>query len=446
MRKKSRSFLLLQGPVGPFFKELGSALESRGHSVKKVNFWGGDKAFYPDGIAYTASFSQWSNFFLKVCSKHAVTDVVLFGDRRPYHEVAIEVISQANPEARVWVFEEGYFRPNWVTLDHYGVNARSSLPKTADELLASVDRLTDLRDPGGKTVLPWIREFSPVCLRYYLSGFLSSGSFPHFRYHRPQSPIQEVWGWCRSFIEGVAGQNTDGELAEFKALKEEGVRHFVVPLQLESDYQMRKYSPFKKNEDFIEYLIKSFAKFSRPSDTLVVKSHPYDYGWVNWKSVVARLSEKYGLSGRVFFLHKCSLSDVLDDCSGCVTINSTFGLAALESGVPVKCMGQVFWNTDFLTTKAVLDHFWEHPNPVDPDAFKLFKQYVMSSTQFNGGFYSAQGRSLLVGGVAEELISGEQDTKRLSEEPRERLIEKRKKKTVANRPIPTLRQKLDMTL
>jgi len=44
-----RNVLLLQGPVGPFFRKLATQLESNGHNVLKVNLNGGDSFFYRDG-------------------------------------------------------------------------------------------------------------------------------------------------------------------------------------------------------------------------------------------------------------------------------------------------------------------------------------------------------------------------------------------------------------
>ena len=47
-----RSVLLLQGLMGPLFRALGRGLMARGHVVHKVNFNGGDRAFWrlPGGI------------------------------------------------------------------------------------------------------------------------------------------------------------------------------------------------------------------------------------------------------------------------------------------------------------------------------------------------------------------------------------------------------------
>lgn len=445
MIETTRSFLFLQGPVGPFFKELSIELEVLGHRVQKVNFWGGDEAFFPGGISFAGKIQDWPSFFVKVCGRHAVTDVVLFGDRRSYHEIAVEMISEANPDVRVWVFEEGYFRPNWVTMDHFGVNARSSLPKTGAELLQAIEAFSGSeRDAGNENVEPWIREFAPTSMRYYLSGLLKSGAYPNFDYHRKKSPVDEFMGWAASYILKAFGHNEEGDLGAFK--EENFGRHFIVPLQLEGDYQMRKYSPFKKSDEFMTYVLKSFSRFAKGDDVLVIKSHPYDYKWWKRRAKAYEIAEKFKVRDRVFFIHRCGLGELLSGCSGCITINSTFGLSALESGVPVKALGQVFWNAEYLTSGGELDHFWGSPKAVDSEAFRLFKSYVMAKTQFNGGFYSKQARSLCVRNIANELSTGVQDTHRLSQLPKARLAEKRKKKISEAKSLRPVHRKLDMSL
>ena len=179
---KCRNFLLLQGPIGPFFKELADALKVGGSRIHKINFWGGDQEFFPEAFSFKGTIEEWPRFFHQACVRNSITDLVLFGDRREYHEVAIEVAAHTNPDLRIWVFEEGYFRPNWITLDQFGVNARSALPTSYRDLMDEVGGLKEVRDPGNTQVEPWIREFAPIAAKYYLSGFLKSGSFPNFKY------------------------------------------------------------------------------------------------------------------------------------------------------------------------------------------------------------------------------------------------------------------------
>lgn len=56
---KDKRVLLLQGPVGPFFKRLAADLRGAGAQVHKVNFNAGDWLFYPRGaIAYRGTMDE----------------------------------------------------------------------------------------------------------------------------------------------------------------------------------------------------------------------------------------------------------------------------------------------------------------------------------------------------------------------------------------------------
>lgn len=108
-----------------------------------------------------------------------------------------------------------------------------------------------------------------------------------------------------------------------------------------------------------------------------------------------------------------------------MTINSSFGLEAMSRGLPVKALGTAFWNFPPLANSGSFDRFWASPVAPNATTFKLLKEIVMSRTQFNGGFYSEQGRALCTQAVADELSTELQDTLSLSAGPIMRLQEKR---------------------
>jgi hypothetical protein len=63
-----KHILLLQGPVGPFFKTLSEALK-KNSSVVKVNFNGGDLLFYP-GAQYNfkGRLNEWNKFLENIAT------------------------------------------------------------------------------------------------------------------------------------------------------------------------------------------------------------------------------------------------------------------------------------------------------------------------------------------------------------------------------------------
>src|SRR5216117_2366573 len=108
---KQRSFLFLQGPISDFFDRLGRALIARGHRVHRINLHFGDQLFWRlPATHFRGQLAEWRGFVARMLDEHQVTDLVLHGDRRPYHIVAAE-------EARargiaVIATDLGYVRPD----------------------------------------------------------------------------------------------------------------------------------------------------------------------------------------------------------------------------------------------------------------------------------------------------------------------------------------------
>ena len=127
--KNTSRYLFLQGQISPFFAELGQALHRRGHSVHRIHFNGGDRQFWslPGAVDFRGRAEQWPDFLKARLQEWQITDLVLFGDCRPLHATAIRIA--ATMGVRAQVFEEGYLRPDYITLETGGVNGHSSLPR-----------------------------------------------------------------------------------------------------------------------------------------------------------------------------------------------------------------------------------------------------------------------------------------------------------------------------
>ena len=124
--------LLLQGPVGPFFTRLARELVREGVGVTKVNFNAGDALFYrgPGAVAFRRPAEEWPAFARALIEQRGIDAVFLFGDCRPMHVQAVAIARELG--IPVWVFEEGYLRPHFITLEEHGVNGYSRMPRTAD--------------------------------------------------------------------------------------------------------------------------------------------------------------------------------------------------------------------------------------------------------------------------------------------------------------------------
>jgi capsule polysaccharide modification protein KpsS len=117
-----QSVILLQGPAGPFMKRFAHDLRRAGIRVTKVNFHAGEELYYrdPDAVAFREPFDAWPAYLRALVREREVEAIFLFGDCRPLHRQAIAVAHELG--VRVWVWEEGYLRPDWITLEEDGVN------------------------------------------------------------------------------------------------------------------------------------------------------------------------------------------------------------------------------------------------------------------------------------------------------------------------------------
>ena len=123
---KNKNILFLQGPMGNFFRKLQFKLSKR-NNVFRIGFNKGDEFFslkhnfYP----YKDTVKEWRSFISIFLKKNKIQIIFLFGDCRFYHKVAIEEAKKLNIDA--YVFEEGYIRPNYITLEKNGVNFYSEI-------------------------------------------------------------------------------------------------------------------------------------------------------------------------------------------------------------------------------------------------------------------------------------------------------------------------------
>src|SRR5437764_9673799 len=161
-----RSFLFLQGPISDFFDRLGRALIARGHHVHRINLHFGDQLFWRlPATHFRGHFDDWRAFVGEMLDAHQVTDLVLHGDRRPYHIVAAE-------EARargiaVIATDLGYVRPDWITLERDGMSTYSRFPRVPATIPALAEQfpVPDL-SPRDPTPL-WL--LSVHCVLYVIS-------------------------------------------------------------------------------------------------------------------------------------------------------------------------------------------------------------------------------------------------------------------------------------
>lgn len=378
-----RKVLFLQGPVGPFFWRLGRELEVLGHKAFKINLNGGDAFFYTgdNALNYTGTLEHWPSFLESQLRDLAIEHIYLFGDCRHYHVVAKMVAHKLN--IPVFVFEEGYLRPDYITLEAGGVNGNSDIPK-----IASNYRKTE-RAKQTTAILYKRLRFAHVAVYamvYYIASVLQSNRFPHYEHHRPLNVFSEgskwiVSGW-RKLKYAVLEKY---RFRKFFTLDQPP--YFFVPLQVHTDMQVTAHSPYEDITDFIRDVLTSFAHNSSERQFIVFKHHPLDRGYRDYTSYLSSLEKELHLEGRVIYVHDCHLPTLLRHCAGVVTINSTVGLSALHHGKPVKVMGSAIYNIPGLTTQSELDEFWSAPEEVDYEMYQGFRAWLLRNNQVSGSFY-----------------------------------------------------------
>ncbi|MCC4264607.1 capsular biosynthesis protein [Oceanimonas baumannii] len=378
-----KSALLLQGPLGPFFQHFSRFLSEQGIAVHKIHFNGGDGCWPCKGsnVHYTGSLPEWRHFLHNYISENEIDTVFCYSDCREYHAVA-RIYCQSH-NIRFFVFEEGYLRPHYITLEQDGVNAHSPwFGKVASELPRQdperVHHQFDIKANFKRRIY--------FAMRYYFSMHFSRWRFRHYVHHRHRPYWKEGIAWLKGWYTKYTHTAHDKGLLQ--TLIDQHSQHiFLVPLQVADDFQIRAHSPFNDVAGSIHHIMDSFAKHATPNDVLLFKHHPMDRGYTNYTKLIRSLAEQHGLNGRVFYGFEISLPEVYRHCKGVVTVNSTVGMSALLHHVPTITLGNALYDVPGLTSQCSLNEFWQAPQPVSDDLFKRLRAFLLKHTQLNGSFY-----------------------------------------------------------
>ena len=391
-----RTFLFLQGPHGSYFARLGGALAARGHQVRRINLCGGDRRDWPGpATSYRGPIRAWPTFFDDFVVEHGVTDVILFGDCRPMHASAHGMAKLRN--LRVHVLEEGYIRPDFVTLEEGGVNGHSPMPRDPAWLRAEAARLPP-EVPAAEVPSSFRRRVDET-VRHLFATVLQKPLFPFYRNHRPLSSPTEALGWILRTLQ--AGPNRRRSAAVLEGMAER--RYFLIPLQLNSDYQIRIHSPFGDMRAALRFMIKSFAKAAPAGTHLLVKRHPLDAGLVPWRRITAKLAARCGVADRVHYVTDGDIAAVLEPALGTVMVNSTVGTLALNSGKPVAVLGHAVYDIEGVVHSGPLEHFWTAPAPPDPELWDAVRRVIIDRSLIRGSFLSEEGLAMLVDNAVPRL-------------------------------------------
>jgi capsule polysaccharide modification protein KpsS len=379
MELSGRNILLLQGPMGPFFWHLRARLECLGATVHKVNFNGGDVLFYPwDATAFRAPLEDWSVFLRRLIQERDIDQIFLFGDCREHHRIAVKAANALG--VRVMVFEEGYLRPHYITVEEEGVNGHSPLPRSPEFYLSQ----QSVQEEQTKKFAHPFARMAIYAIVYYLAAWATRFLFPGYRHHRAFCPWRESVVWLRSAWRKRCHKPQSRKMK--RLLRGEwSKRYFLVPLQVHNDAQISHHSSIGIG-GFLTEVLASFARHAPPETFLIVKHHPMDRGYSDYTALISTLAARHGLGGRVVYTWDAHLPTALKHALGTVLINSTTGLQSLYHHTPVKTLGRAIYDMPGLTCQASLDRFWREPGSVDTHLYKQFRSYLLGVNQFNGSF------------------------------------------------------------
>ncbi|WP_186042942.1 capsule biosynthesis protein [Burkholderia gladioli] len=394
-----RSFLVLQGTASSFFRCLAESLVAHGHAVHRVNFCGGDW-FYgrtKHALNHGGAAADLSAWYTDLVQHENITDVLMFGDCREVHRPLHPIAEQYG--LRVHVFEEGYVRPHWITLERHGVNGRSRMPRDPAEYLRLREHIP-AAEPGEPTGYNlYERVFHDIS--YRVANALLAWRFPRYRSHRPRNGVVEYGGLAfRALLQGRHRRHAERVTRE---LFDAGRPYYLFPLQLNSDAQIVVHSPFEGVRDAIDYVVRSFARHAPRDAILLIKNHPLDTGMIEYHRFALSIAREAGIGERIRFINSGHLPTLLERSRGVVVVNSTVGLSALHHERPLIALGAAIYNMPGLTWQGRLDDFWHQGELPDMILYHAFLDYVMHHTQINGDFYTRTGIEMAVRGAVERL-------------------------------------------
>ncbi len=421
-----RRFLIVTAPFGPFGRALAEQLTAEGASVARMLFNAGDAAYWRRSGAqpYTGDVRRWPARLAKMVQDQDLTDLIVFGEGGPYNQAVLSqakklkaLANEARASAgaapspssaqaasargasgsgpaeggaangghplRIWVLENGYFRPDWITVEENGVNASSGLPRDRKSYEPPIPEMLPTRAVG--RILP--HHVINISLYHAMQPF-GRLVFSRYVYPYTQSPWLQFAGHVRRYLSLTFRSKSQSDAQVIRARGP----FFLACLQREGDAQLLRYSHYADNTAFLAEVLTSFARNAPAEARLVIKNHPLDPGLVDLARMTHVLAVERGIADRVDFIDGGNLAALCRASSGMVVNNSSAALSALGFSTPVKVLGEAFFDIDGLTDQQPIDGFWTAPRPPEDDLFLRFKAHVINRTQVNGNYHEPRAR------------------------------------------------------
>lgn len=402
--KSAPRVLLLQGPVGPFFRKVQGLLNQNGFEAWRVCFNAGDRLFARgnQNLHFSGTADVWRDWFAEIVGEHGFDYVVLFGCEREIHKIAIEQCALAG--VPVLCLEEGYIRPGFVTMELGGNNWRSPI---AGRLPPEDDAEPIQERPKGVSYPSSFGAMATYAYTYFAVRGVFSRPSERKLFHKPKrSFVREMFYWIKNYYRKFSNLGRNYRCME-RLLEHHDKRYYLVPLQVHDDGQLGAAAGGWSNQKLILKSIVSFARNAPAATQLVFKIHPMERGHSQESQFIRQVSVLNNVADRVHILDGGSLGLLTRHSAGMVTINSTSGLSALVHGVPLAVLGQAFYRHPtlaFCINKGIeLDRFWLSGHVAPAPLRRDYMHWVAQECLQQGDFYAYEGMEVAANSLLAKL-------------------------------------------
>ena len=375
--------IFLVGPIGTFFSRLANYFEKNNIKTYKVNFPLYEYGFPKSSrLNYSDDIYKFKEFLENIIIKNNIKHIFMYGNVLIPHRQAIAISEELEKKGifvNTHIFELGYLRPNFVTIEDKGVNYSSSFILGSD-FYGKQKSYKQLPIPYKQGLR--IRKI------WKLISFINH-SFKNYKIvefeHKLQPKPIYLWFQLKGFFLKFIYRLFEKKLKKNCFSKEP---FFLVILQVATDSQILQGSKFKDNFDFIYSVIREFSSSQLKNTKLVFKHHPRDRGYTDYSKFILKISKEFKIKNKVFYFHDFPLSKIFRNnfCKGTVLINSTVGYQSLFHSIPVKALGISPYNFEGLTDQNDLVSFFKKPQKVNKELFNKFYKYILENSQINGNF------------------------------------------------------------
>ena len=178
-----------------FWRELAVAFEAAGVKAHHINFSFGDWIYWRKSGArnFNKPLSAWSEYLGDFIIRENITDILYYADQLPYHRIAADVAKRFGVKCHA--VENGYLRPDWITLERGGMGRHSHFPDDPEQIAKIASQVGP-----ADTVLRYTHKFWHEATNevvYNLAAYLGRLIFPRYQADKYYDPLFEYIMWLR---------------------------------------------------------------------------------------------------------------------------------------------------------------------------------------------------------------------------------------------------------